>query len=78
MQAYTYLLEEDSRRIKAAIVSKGLNIKMLAEKAGSTRATLSNKINGKTEFTRSEMEAIAKILNTSPQTLFFGPELRFA
>ena len=71
-----YMKTEDTRRINGLIVSKGYNIGSLAEKIGMSRATLSSRINGKTDFARSEMEKIANVLGCKPEDIFFAEELR--
>lgn len=72
MRAYNYLTEEQSRRLKAKIVNAGLDIGTVADKMNMSRPTLSNRINGKSDFTRSEMEEFASILNEKPQDIFFA------
>ena len=53
--------------LKKSIKNSGLKIKFIAEKAGMVRYTLYNKINGKSEFTASEIVALTKILCLSKQ-----------
>ncbi|MDR2513772.1 MAG: helix-turn-helix transcriptional regulator [Christensenellaceae bacterium] len=72
MSAHAYLTEGQSRSLKAKLVDAGLDIGTMAEKMGMSRATLSARINGKTDFTRSEMEAFASVLNARPQDIFFA------
>ena len=78
MNAYIYLTEKESRKLKALIVGAGLDIGTVALKMNMSRPTLSARINGKTDFTRSEMESFASILNEKPENIFFAPKLRFA
>lgn len=66
-----YMNEEDIRRFNSYLVAAGYNIGTLAEKIGMSRATLSSRINGKTDFARSEMEKIAEILGRKPEEIFF-------
>lgn len=61
--------------LKAEMARSGLTIKKLAEKLGIHPATLSNKINGKTEFTCDEIMKIGEILHLSQKRIaeiFFG------
>ena len=51
--------------IKAEMGRNNLTIKKLAAKIGISPNSLSFKLNGKREFTLSEMEAIANILDCS-------------
>lgn len=72
MCAYIYLTEAESRKLKALIVNAGLDIGTIAVKMNMSRPTLSTRINGRTDFTRSEMELFAKILNEKPENIFFA------
>lgn len=65
-----YLSKDDTRRIKAAIVGAGHSIASVADALGMSRATLSNKVNGRSDFTRGEMEAIANLLHEDPSKIF--------
>ena len=67
-----YMNEEDTRRFNSFLVAAGYNIGSLAEEIGMSRATLSSRINGKTDFARSEMEKIASILVHRPEEIFFA------
>lgn len=61
--------------LKAEMARSGLTTKKLAEKLGIHPATLSNKINGKTEFTCDEIMKIGEILHLSQKRIveiFFG------
>lgn len=49
--------------LKAQMVAKGINAEELADKIGINTITLYRKMNGKTEFTRSEMQIIKAIFN---------------
>lgn len=66
-----YMSSTEVCRLKGAIVGAGYSIKTVAEKLDMTRMTLSNKVNGRTDFTRREMEALARILGVTPSELFF-------
>jgi len=72
MCAYLYLTEQESRKLKALIVNAGLDIGTVAIKMNMSRPTLSTRINGKTDFTRSEMELFASIFNVKPESIFFA------
>ncbi|PRR77648.1 hypothetical protein CLLI_22120 [Clostridium liquoris] len=50
------------RELLGEIVKKGLNRKKLAEKIGVSEKTLRNKLNGKTDFTWSEVKKIRDIV----------------
>ncbi len=72
MKLYSYLTEMEARKLKASIVEAGLDIGELAQKMQMSRSTLSARINGKTDFTRSEMENFASIVGKSPSEIFFA------
>lgn len=65
-----YLSEADTRRIKAAIIGAGHTISTVAYELHMSRATLSAKVNGRSDFSRSEMEAIAHLLKMPPGQIF--------
>lgn len=67
----SYLTEEEVRRLKSLIVNVGLNIGAVAIKMNMSRSTLSAKINGKADFTRSEMERFAEVIGSPPNEIFF-------
>lgn len=71
MQKEKYLTENETNSIKSLIVKKGLDIGLVAKKMNMSRATLSSRVNGKTDFTRSEMEQFAKIISAKPEMIFF-------
>lgn len=56
--SFEYMNQEDTRRIKAAIVGAGYTMESLSKALKKSRATLSSRINGKTDFSKSEMEEI--------------------
>ena len=70
MPTKLYLTEADTRRIKAAIVGAGQTIGSVASAIGVSRATLSSKINGRIDFSRTEMEKIAQILGLPASQIF--------
>ena len=67
-----YMKAEDTLCFNSFLVAAGYNIGTLAEEIGMSRATLSSRINGKTDFSRSEMERIASILGRRPEEIFFA------
>lgn len=68
----TYLTTSETRYIKSVIVGAGYNITSLASAIGMGREILSARINGKTDFSRREMNDIAKVLHKRPQDIFFA------
>ncbi len=52
------------RVLKAEMVKKGMTIAQLAAKIGVSEKTLRNKINGDTDFTLPEAQAIRRILES--------------
>lgn len=52
-----------SELLKAKMVAKGVSAEELADKIGINTVTLYRKINGKTEFTRSEMQIIKSVFS---------------
>lgn len=68
----------DRNKFRAKIIESGLTIEKLANLLGINAATLYRKINGSSDFSRSEMQIIRQVLNMSPQAMdeiFFAPEL---
>ena len=65
------MISYDFRRLKGRMVELGYNQKMLAEKIGISRVSLSKKMNGKCEFTLSELYALIKVLNISNVNYYF-------
>ena len=61
----------NAQLIKSKIVLNGFSQNELAIKIGMSASTLSQKLNQKSEFTRSEMELIAKELKCDVKELFF-------
>lgn len=50
-------------KLKSYLALRGMTIKDLAETIGMSISTLSNKINGRNEFTASEIAQIQTVLN---------------
>jgi len=64
-----------SELLKAKMVAKGVSAEELADKIGINTVTLYRKINGKTEFTRSEMQIIKSVFNLNKgemDSIFFA------
>ena len=66
-----YMSEKDTCRLKSYMAAAGYNITTLANRINMGRECLSLRINGKIDFGRSEMMAIAKVLGESPEKIFF-------
>ena len=50
-------------KFRSYLALRGMTIKDLAERIGMSISTLSNKINGRNEFTASEIAQIQAVLN---------------
>ena len=60
-------------KIKGKMAEKGLTLRELADLTGIKLSTLSNKLNGQTEFKVSEIQIISKILGIKEiESYFFG------
>lgn len=66
-----YMALEETRKVKASFMEAGYSITSIAPKAEMTREKLSSRVNGNTDFSRSEMTRIAKILNKRPEEVFW-------
>ena len=65
-------------KFKAKIIASGFTVEKLANILGINTATLYRKINGSSDFSRSEMQIIRQTLNIGPKDMdeiFFAPEL---
>lgn len=63
-----------TNELRAEFVRQGLTFKDVTEKTGMSVPSLSQKMNHKTEFRASEIVAISKLLNLTPEriyTIFF-------
>ena len=67
-----YMSDSQKRKIMSRIVNGGYNITTLAKAIGMTRESLSSRINGKIDFSRTEMEAISVCLKEKPEHIFFA------
>ena len=68
----------NTNELKAEIVRHAETSSILAEVLGVTKATLSNKLNGKVEFTQSEIGAIKEHYNLSAERvaeIFFALDM---
>ncbi len=66
-----YITEEEKNHIRACIIEVGLTYDQLCKKAGVNSKTFYNKLYGKSDFTRSEMESLSKVIGMSPAYIFF-------
>jgi lambda repressor-like predicted transcriptional regulator len=64
--------------LKAELARAGLNYKDLSKATGIKYDTLVNKLNGKSDFARSEMFAIKKALSKNKEAKSFALEYLFA
>lgn len=68
----------DKNKFRAKIIESGLTTEKLANVLGINAATLYRKINGNSDFSRSEIQILRQVLNMSPQAMdeiFFATEL---
>lgn len=68
----------NKNKFKAKILESGYTVEKLAGQMGINAVTLYRKINEKTDFTRTEILAIKKILNLSVSdvdSIFFAHQL---
>lgn len=62
----------NARKLKARLVELGKTMKQLADYLGMNITTLSRKVNGQSEFTRSEIEKTCEFLELeTPLEIFF-------
>lgn len=70
-------MEVSYDKLRGKIVEEGYTIRSLSEKSGIPISTLSNKINGLTEFKTSEIITISKILGINDiKEYFFNQKVR--
>jgi plasmid maintenance system antidote protein VapI len=67
-----YMTAEDTLRFKSEMVRAGYTIGTLAKALKVNRKTLSSRINGEVDFTRTEMEQISSLLSMPPGKIFFA------
>jgi len=64
--------ETEIRRFKSLMMEKGFDsVVKLARAMGIRRQTLSGKINGRTDWSRTDMETVGKLFNEDPKIIFF-------
>lgn len=64
--------------LKRRINESGMTMVAIARKTGFSRETLYNRLNGKGEFSASEMVSLSKVLNLSAfdrDAIFFAEEV---
>ena len=68
----------DLKMLKLRIDDSGMTMVAISQKTGILRETLYNRLNGKGEFTASEIVALSKVLNLSASeraAIFFGEKV---
>lgn len=68
----------DFKMLRGKMDDSGMTMTAIASKSGILRETLYNRLNGKGDFTASEMMGLAKTLNLSNQErdeIFFAKEV---
>lgn len=69
----------NKNKLKAKVIENGLTMEKVAKELDINVTTLYRKINGTSDFTRSEMHKIKDLLNLSVKDavdIFFNPDLR--
>lgn len=66
-----YLPKEMTRKLKSLVILAGTNISEVATKMGMSRAVLSARLNGRTDFSRAEMFHFASLVGGKPGGIFF-------
>ena len=56
--------------LRGRIIAKGFTVDSFCEKIGMKRVTFDRRMNGKTEFTRDEIERIVTVLDISVSDLY--------
>ena len=64
----------DEKKVKGAMAEMGMNQNDVANEIGLAMPTVNLKLNGKREFTASEICRLASALDKSP-SYFFAPQL---
>lgn len=65
-----YLTEKQTKKLKMILLEKDMTIGQVAEQMGLSRPALSNRIHGRYDFTRSEMERFSEITGVNPIEAF--------
>ena len=66
-----YMSDTDKEIFLSYMNNAKYNLRTLANKLNISEKTLKSRIEGRTDFKQKEMEEIAKLFNTSPETIFF-------
>ena len=66
-----YMSRKNTLHFKGEMVRAGYTIGSLATELGISRSTLSSRINGITDFLKSEMERIGELFCKPPADIFF-------
>ena len=77
MRSYTFLPKELSCQLRGLIIASGLDLTSMANKMNMSRQTLAHRLNGKIDFTKTEMETFASILKVKPDEIFFNNNVAF-
>lgn len=64
----------NAKKIRGLMAEHGLKQADIARVINKTEMTLRNKLQGKTEFTATEIATLANLFNVSP-TIFFTPQV---
>ncbi len=64
----------NANKIRGLMAEHGLKQTDIARVINKTEMTLRNKLQGKTEFTATEIATLASLFNVSP-TIFFTPQV---
>lgn len=68
----------DLKALRERMTDSGMTVKAIAMKSGILRETLYNRLNGKSEFSASEMLSLSDVLRLSPEerdAIFFAREV---
>lgn len=56
-------------KVEAARILKGVSRLALSDRSGIARTTLKRKLDGRTAFTVSDIDALAQVLEVAPESL---------
>lgn len=68
----TYMSDGDVKRIKGMMVTAGFNVMSLAPIMGWGEATAYRKMNGKADWSKTEMKRFGEIVGQEPARIFFA------
>lgn len=57
----------DTKRLRRIVEETGITVTAICDHTGMTRATLYNKLNGKSEFTATEIQKLCDELHLNPK-----------